>query len=123
MDKKIKFIPRGNKVLVEAKFEVSTIGILNEDSIKNLIPKSYTVVEVSKNVKDISVGDNIKLAHNAIPTLIEMPGDNQILRAKQEIHKSGKAITGVGIIKFHEYLLVDKFDIVGIWKTIDSNIN
>lgn len=123
MENKIKFIPRGNKVLLEAKFEVSTINILNDDSIKNLTPKSYTVVEVSNNIKDIAVGDNVKLAHGAMPTLIEIPGDNQNLKAKQEIYKSGKAIVGVGTIKFHEYLLVDEFDIVGIWKTVDPNIN
>lgn len=123
MENKIKFIPRGNKVLLEAKFEVSTINILNDDSIKNLTPKSYAVVEVSNNIKDITVGDSVKLAHGTMPTLIEMPGDNQNLKAKQEIHKSGKAIVGVGTIKFHEYLLVDEFDIVGIWKTIDTNIN
>ena len=123
MKENVSFIPRGNKVLVRAEFEVSTLNILNDEVINNIPAKSYTVVAVSDKVIDLHVGDKIKLENGAIPTLISMPNDNQTLRAKQTIHREGKGIAGVGTVKFHEYLLVDEYAIVGIWKESSESVN
>lgn len=123
MKENVSFIPRGNKVLVRAEFEVSTLNILNDEVINNTPAKSYTVVAVSDKVIDLHVGDKVKLENGAIPTLISIPNDTQTLRAKQTIHREGKAITGVGTVKFSEYLLVDEYAIVGIWKESSESVN
>lgn len=106
METKIAFSPRGNKVLLRADFEVSTLNILN---------KAYTVMAVAENVKGLNVGDKVKLENGCIPTLIQMPDDTQTLAAKQKIHREGKSIVGVGTVKFSDFVLVDEYSIVGVW--------
>lgn len=103
METKIAFSPRGNKVLLRADFEVSTLT------------KSYTVRAIAENVKGLKVGDKVKLENGCIPTLIRMPGDTQTLAAKQKVHREGKSIIGVGTVKFSEFVLVDEYSIVGVW--------
>lgn len=54
METKIAFNPRGNKVLLRADFEVSTLNILNNEEINKIPAKSYTVraiAEMSKVLK------------------------------------------------------------------------
>lgn len=123
MKENVSFIPRCNKVLVRAEFEVSTLNILNDEEINKIPAKSYTVVAVSDKITDLNVGDKVKLENGAMPTLISMPGDNQTLRAKQKVYREGKAIMGVGTVKFSEYLLVDEYAIVGIWREGSENVN
>ena len=124
METKITFRPRGNKVLLRADFEVSTLNILNNEEINKIPDKAYTVMAVAENVKGLNVGDKVKLENGCIPTLIQMPGDTQTLAAKQKIHREGKFIVGVGTVKFSEFVgtvkfsefvLVDEYSIVGVW--------
>lgn len=103
METKIAFSPRGNKVLLRADFEVSTLT------------KAYTVIAVAENVKGLNIGDKVKLENGCIPTLIQMPGDTQTLAAKQKVHREGKSIIGIGTVKFSEFVLVDEYSIVGVW--------
>lgn len=110
-----KLTPRGNKILVRADFEVSALNVLNEDIIKTLTPKRYVVVNKSVDIKDLNIGDEVKLNPHTIPIIVDIPGNNQSLKAKQEIHKNGKAIVGVGTVKFSEYIIVDDFDVIGKW--------
>lgn len=115
METKIAFSPRGNKVLLRADFEVSTLNILNNEGINKIPAKSYTVRAIAENVKGLKVGDKVKLENGCIPTLIRMPGDTQTLAAKQKIYREGKSIVGVGTVKFSEFVLVDEYSIVGVW--------
>lgn len=103
METKIAFNLRGNKVLLRADFEVSTLT------------KAYTVMAIAENVKGLNIGDKVKLENGCIPTLIQMPGDTQTLAAKQKVHREGKSIIGVGTVKFSEFVLVDEYSIVGVW--------
>ena len=106
METKIAFSPRGNKVLLRADFEVSTLNILNNEEINKIPAKAYTV---------IAVAEKVKLENGCIPTLIQMPGDTQTLAAKQKVHREGRSIIGVGTVKFSEFVLVDEYSIVGVW--------
>ena len=71
METKIAFSPRGNKVLLRADFEVSTLNILNNEEINKIPAKAYTVMAVAENVKGLNVGDKVKLENGCIPTLIQ----------------------------------------------------
>ena len=104
METKIAFSPRGNKVLLRADFEVSTLNILNNEEINKIPAKAYTVMAVAENVKGLNIGDKVKLENGCIPTLIQIPGDTQTLAAKQKIHRDGKSIVGVGTVKFSEFV-------------------
>lgn len=115
METKIAFSPRGNKVLLRADFEVSTLNILNNEEINKIPAKAYTVMAVAEYVEDLNVGDKVKLENDYIPTLIQMPGDTQTLAAKQKVYREGKSIIGVGTVKFSEFVLVDEYSIVGVW--------
>jgi hypothetical protein len=90
METKIAFSPRGNKVLLRADFEVSTLNILNNEEINKIPAKAYTVMAIAENVKGLKVGDKVKLENGCIPTLI-------------------------GTVKFSEFVLVDEYYIVGVW--------
>lgn len=90
METKIAFSPRGNKVLLRADFEVSTLNILNNEEINKIPAKAYTVMAVAEN-------------------------DTQTLAAKQKVHREGKSIVGVGTVKFSDLVLVDEYSIVGVW--------
>lgn len=59
METKIAFSPRGNKVLLRADFEVSTLNILNNEEINKIPAKAYTVMAVAENVKGLNVGDKV----------------------------------------------------------------
>ena len=115
METKIAFSPRGNKVLLRADFEVSTLNILNNEEINKIPAKAYTVIAVAENVKGLNIGDKVKLENGCIPTLIQIPGDTQTLAAKQKIHRDGKSIVDVGTVKFSEFVLVDEYSIIGVW--------
>lgn len=60
METKIAFSPRGNKVLLRADFEVSTLNILNNEEINKIPAKAYTVMAVAENVKGLNIGDKVK---------------------------------------------------------------
>lgn len=70
METEIAFSPRGNKVLLRADFEVSTLNILNNEGINKIPAKAYTVMAIAENVKGLRVGDKVKLENDCIPILI-----------------------------------------------------
>ena len=53
METKIAFSPRGNKVLLSADFEVSTLNIINNEEINKIPTKAYTVMADGQNVKSL----------------------------------------------------------------------
>ena len=115
MNNLIPFQPLGNRVVVRADFEVSTLNILNTDEINKLAAKQYIVVAVSDDVECVSVGENVLIdVLRGCPRLMNFDWNDQSLEKKQNYHRSGKAIVGVGTVKFSEYLIVDTIDILGI---------
>lgn len=117
----VDFIPRGDYVLLRADFRISSLNILNDEVINKIPAESYYVVAMSDTVLDLEVGDKVKIEPNIIPILINIPNNTQSLRAKQEVYKSGKAISGVSDITFSEYILVHSYSVIGVWKNVDRN--
>lgn len=115
MQSKINFVPYGNRVLIRADFEVSSLNLLNDEIINKTPAKTCEVVGVGNLVKDITIGQKVFLAKDCRPTLINFDWNNQSLKTKRDIHKSGKSIIGATTISFCEYLIVEPIDILGIW--------
>ena len=84
METKIAFSPRGNKVLLRADFEVSTLNILNNEEINKIPAKSYTVRAIAENVKGLKVGDKVIYSKYA-GTEVKLDGEEYIIVRQNDI--------------------------------------
>ena len=116
----IPFIPRTNKVVLEATFTVSTLNLFNPDVISSLNPDSVKVVAVGSGIPDIEIGDKVAIMSSKDLFLMDFKWNNQALKVKQKIHSEGKSIIGVTSISTKEYYITDVYNIVGV-HTTESN--